>query len=119
MTWQDKALDAAERVHGEYNISGSHTIDGPLWVVVHVAGRLEGLPDEETITYYTARADAHAFVRRQSMLAAVQVALDAMLREGGEDDYDEAEDMSPEALRAAAEDLVRTQSIARHMRGAA
>lgn len=114
MTWQDKALDAAERTHGGYNISGSHTIDGPLWVVVDVAGRLEGRPDEETITYYTSRADAHRFVRRMSMLAAVETALESLMTEA--DDYDEAEDMPSEQLRAIADAMARTN---RTMRGAA
>lgn len=114
MTWQDKALAAAERAHGEYNITGTHTIDGPLWTVVHVAGRLEGLPDEETITYYTSRADAHRFVLKQSMLAAVETALQSLMTEA--DDYDEAEDMSPERLREIADAM---SGVSRAMRGAA
>lgn len=94
MNWQDKATDAAEQAHNEFNISGCHTIDGPLWTVVHVAGRMRGLPDEETITYYTSRADAHRYVRKQSMLAAIDVALQHMLREGDDEEGEDIEGAS-------------------------
>lgn len=76
--WQKAANAAAERVHGEYNISGTHTIDGPLWTVVHVPTRMAGICEVEGINYFASARDAHAFVRQQCINAAVAAALGLM-----------------------------------------